>query len=50
MIYRANLDGTSIAKIAESSRLEGVTIARLSPAVSVTHRTGVITTEAGGSD
>lgn len=49
--YRANFDGSGIAAVVSTQqRLRGIAIAHPGPEISVTHRTGLVTSENGGSD
>lgn len=50
-IYRANLDGSMVANLGTSTSagLEGLVIAHPAAGISVTHRTGLTTSEAGAS-
>lgn len=49
-MYRANLDGSMIASLGSGVRPSGLTVVHPGPEISVTHRTGLVTKENGGSD
>ncbi len=49
-LYRSNLDGSAIAFLASVAAPFGLVIAHPDPAITVTHRTGLVTTEGGGTD
>ena len=48
--YRANLDGSAVARLGACSTSQSLAIVRPGPDISVTHRTGLVTSEGGGSD
>jgi hypothetical protein len=49
-LYRANLDGSAIVLLAKVASPFGLAVVHPGPAITVTHRTGLVTTEAGGTD
>jgi hypothetical protein len=48
-MYRANLDGSMIASLGSGVQLNGLAVVHPGPEISVTHRTGLVTKENGGS-
>ncbi len=49
-VYRANLDGSVISSIEAAQYPRGLAIVHPAPGISVTHRTGLTTSELGGSN
>jgi hypothetical protein len=48
--YRANLDGSAVGLVGAAPSSQRLAIVHPGPEISVTHRTGLVTSEGGGSD
>ena len=49
-LYRANLDGSMVVPVASGGFFWGLAIAHPGPGITVTHRTGLATSEIGATD